>query len=233
MVQSHAFNRHKHRRSRFLSSDNQKSRSPSNQPAKVVFLGDSIVDLWRNFGFFPNKPNYINAGISGDKTSDMLDRFDRDVLSVRPEVVIIAGGGNDILNGFDFKITTRNLKALVSLAWDNGIKVILANITPGCNYDILPGSWEALSSRNKWIKNFCKENNIVCLDYFSSLVDQNNLYKEGYVQFDCIHPTKLAYDVMAPLAEEAIQKVLQGSNNINSNWNLPTFYTGYQMEMIN
>lgn len=104
---------------------------------------------------------------------------------------------------------------MVNLALANGIKVILPSITPACNYDIFPGSWEALSSRNEWIKNFCKENNIVYLDYFSSLVNKRNVYKFGYVTWDCIHPTRLGYSVMAPLAEKAIEQTLKGSNRVN------------------
>jgi lysophospholipase L1-like esterase len=180
---------------------------------KVVFLGDSITDRWgRKVGiFFPGKP-YINRGISGQTTPQMLIRFQQDVVHLHPAVVVILAGTNDIAHNTgpsNPAMVEDNLMSMVAIARQNNIRVVLASILPAAHYHWRPeinGSADILEI-NRWLKSFCEANNFVYLDYYSAMADESGAMKPG-LSSDEVHPTQDGYEIMAPLAQAAIQKAL-------------------------
>jgi lysophospholipase L1-like esterase len=188
--------------------------APSSGEKRVVFLGDSITDRWgRKVGtFFPGKP-YINRGISGQTTPQMLIRFQQDVVHLHPAVVVLLAGTNDIARNTGPSspaMVEDNISSIVSIAKQDGIRVVLASITPAAHYHWRPdvnGAADILEV-NRWLKSFCEKNNLVYLDYYSAMADDSGAMKPG-LSSDEVHPTVQGYELMAPLAEAAIQKALQ------------------------
>ena len=184
---------------------------------RVVFLGDSITDMWHLDESFPGKP-YINRGISGQTTPQMLVRFREDVINLQPKVVVILAGTNDIA-GNTGPITLDEIEAnyasLAELAALHQIRVVFSSVLPVHNYT--PQSQELFAQRspakilelNRWLKNYCEKNGHVYLDYFSALVDDKGLLKKDLAE-DGLHPNKAGYKIMAPLAESAITQALSG-----------------------
>jgi lysophospholipase L1-like esterase len=193
-----------------------KPSAPGEQ--RVVFMGDSITDNMNNaqrFGpFFPGKP-YINRGIGGQTTAQMLMRFYPDVIALQPKAVIIFGGTNDIagnLGPVSMESVQDNLAAMADMARGNGIKVIMASVTPVCD---LPGKPpmtpgrppESILALNRWIRNYATSHGAVYLDYFSGTVDDKGMLRAEMTE-DGLHPTIKGYEVMNPLAEKAIAQAL-------------------------
>jgi len=192
---------------------------------RVVFMGDSITDLWvqpRFGGFFPGKP-YIGRGISGQTTPQMLIRFRWDVIALQPKVVAILAGTNDIAGNtgpMTLEEIEGNLMSMAELARANGIRVVFASVMPVSNYghdrDGNPIDMrikrppEKILELNAWIKKYAAENGHVYLDYFSAMVDDQGLLKKDFSE-DGLHPNAAGYAVMAPLAEKAIQLALAGT----------------------
>jgi len=182
---------------------------------RVVFLGDSITDLWgRRYGkFFPGQP-YLNRGISGQVTPQMLLRFRQDVIALEPKAVVILAGTNDIggtLGPVDAEATHANLMSMVELAKAHGIRVVLASLTPVCDYigpqtDKRP--MEKIRQMNEWIKAYAERAGLVYLDYFSAMLDDHGMLRKE-LTFDGLHPNDAGYEVMGPLAEKAIATALQ------------------------
>jgi lysophospholipase L1-like esterase len=189
---------------------NAKLPPPGPSEDRVVFMGDSITDAWgRERGiFFPGKP-YVNRGISGQTTPQMLVRFRPDVIALKPRVVVILAGTNDIAGNTGpetLEDIEGNLATMVQLAQANGMHVVLASVMPVCDY-IQPQTVrrppEKISALNAWIKTYAAANNAVYLDYYSAMVDQNGRLKKE-LTFDGLHPNDAGYDVMGPLAFKAI-----------------------------
>lgn len=201
---------------------NAKVAAPAKDEQRVVFMGDSITDLWaqpRFGGFFPGKP-YIGRGISGQTTPQMLIRFRWDVIALQPKVVVILAGTNDIAGNTGPMMLGEiegNLVSMAELARANGIRVVLASVMPVSNYghgrDGNPVDMrikrppEKILELNAWIKKYAVENGQVYLDYFSAMVDDQGLLKKDLSE-DGLHPNAAGYAVMAPLAEKAIQLAL-------------------------
>lgn len=182
---------------------------------RVVFYGDSITDGWgrrRGTGaFFPGKP-YINRGISGQTTPQMLVRFRQDVIDLHPAAVLILAGTNDIAGNtgpMTPKMTEDNFRSMADLAHANGIKVILASITPAFDYPWRHGKEPVPKIRaiNAWLKDYCQRHGYTYLDYYDSLTDAEGGMKPG-ISFDGVHPNEKGYAIMAPLAEAAIARAL-------------------------
>jgi lysophospholipase L1-like esterase len=189
---------------------------------RVVFMGDSITDIWGNtkFGpFFPGKP-YINRGIGGQTTPQMLIRFRPDVIDLHPKVVVILAGTNDIAGNtgpMTLEETEENLASMTELARQHGIRVVLASVTPVVDgvvnsegkklvqTDKRPP--EKILAVNEWIKKYCADYGHIYLDYFSAMVDDKGFLKPD-LTFDGLHPNANGYAVMGPLAEKAIQDAL-------------------------
>ena len=188
---------------------------PAPGEQRVVFMGDSITDIWGrlpNRGkFFPGKP-YINRGISGQTTPQMLIRFQQDVVALHPAAVLILAGTNDIAGNTGPstpKMIEDNYTSMADIASASGIKVILASITPAYAYPWRAGVQPVAEIRevNAWIKQFCAAHNYTYLDYYDSMADAKGAMLPGYSS-DGVHPTTKGFSVMAPLAEQAIAKAL-------------------------
>jgi len=183
---------------------------------RVVFFGDSITDIWKLEENFPGKP-YINRGIGGQTTPQMLVRFRQDVIDLQPKVVVILAGTNDIagntgpMRNDDIE---ANFASFAELAKVHGIQVVYSSILPVHNYterskDFFAQRPQArILQLNEWLKKYCAENHIVYLDYFSALVDDKGMLKKDLAD-DGLHPNSAGYKIMAPLAEAAIQKAMK------------------------
>jgi len=196
-----------------FKNENIKLELPSSKENRVVFMGNSITEGWSKFSpeFFSNG-QYINRGISGQTTPQMLLRFRQDVINLKPAVVVILAGTNDIAGNTGpstLQMIMDNIISMVELAKSNNIKVILSSVLPAFDYPWNPGlnPAEKIPMLNKMIENYAKNNNIIFLDYFSSMVDNRNGLKAEYT-IDGVHPNKAGYEIMIPLAEEAIKKAL-------------------------
>ena len=191
--------------------ENTKLGPPAAGEKRVVFMGNSITEGWSRHspGFFSGKP-YINRGISGQTTPQMLIRFRADVIDLKPEVVIILAGTNDIAGNTgpsSLEMIMDNLVSMSELAEANGIKVILCSVLPAYDYPWSPGNNpdEKIPALNKMIKNYAEKNNLIYLDYFSAMVDERNGLVSEYT-YDGVHPNEDGYKVMEQLAEKAIAK---------------------------
>lgn len=183
---------------------------------RVVFYGDSITDGWgRKAGtestFFPGKP-YVNRGISGQTTPQMVVRFRQDVINLHPAAVVILAGTNDIAGNtgpMTPEMTEDNFRSMADLAKANGIKVILASITPAFDYPWKRGMEPApkIKALNAWMKEYCEQNGYTYLDYYTALTDDEGGMKPG-TSSDGVHPTAKGYAIMEPLAQAAIDKTL-------------------------
>ncbi|HEY5253036.1 MAG TPA: SGNH/GDSL hydrolase family protein [Acidobacteriaceae bacterium] len=182
---------------------------------RVVFYGDSITDGWgrrpETGTFFPGKP-YVNRGISGQTTPQMVVRFRQDVIDLHPAAVLILAGTNDVAGNtgpMTPEMTEDNFRSMADLAHANGIKVILASITPAFDYPWKRGMEPAPKIRaiNAWLKDYCEQHGYTYLDYFTSLTDSEGGMKPG-ISFDGVHPNEKGYAIMAPLAQTAIDQAL-------------------------
>jgi lysophospholipase L1-like esterase len=196
------------------SEANSKLASPAPGEKRVVFMGDSITDAWGHptGEFFPGEP-YINRGISGQTTPQMLVRFWPDVIALQPKVVVILAGTNDIAGNTGPTTPTSiedNLMAMTDLAKANGIRVVLASILPAATYPWQPGTdpRAEIAAINNWIRDYCEKKHIVYLDYYSAMVNSDQGTKKE-LTIDGVHPNADGYKVMTPLAEQAIDKALK------------------------
>src|SRR4051794_31593652 len=189
--------------------------SPGETESRVVFMGDSITDAWgRSHGvFFPGKP-YINRGISGQTTPQMLVRFRPDVIALKPKVVVILAGTNDLAGNTGpttLEAIEDNLMSMVDLAHANGINVVFSSVMPVCDY-IKPQTErrppEKIIALNAWMKDYAAKNHVVYLDYFTPMLDDKQAFKQE-LTFDGLHPNDAGYDVMQPLAEKAVAAALK------------------------
>ncbi len=190
--------------------------------ADVVFMGDSITDFWaqpRFGGFFPGK-RYVDRGISGQTTPQMLLRFRADVLQFKPKVVVILAGTNDIAGNtgpMTDEMIEDNLMSMSEIAVANHVKVVLSSITPVSEYHVatpsaIPQTNQRPMSRiraiNDWMKSYASSHGHVYLDYFSSMTDDKGLLKAEF-SGDDLHPNAAGYAVMAPLAQAAIDRAIK------------------------
>jgi lysophospholipase L1-like esterase len=183
---------------------------------RVVFMGNSITEGWVGLRpeYFKNK-DYINRGISGQTTPQMLLRFRQDVIDLNPKVVVILAGTNDIAGNTGYtslETIIGNIKSMAEVAHGNGIKVIISSIIPAIEYLWKPGLEPApkIISINKVLKMYAAQNNFIYLDYFSAMVDEKGGLKvpDYTAANDLVHPNKAGYIIMEQLAEKAIKKAL-------------------------
>lgn len=191
-------------------------KPPAPGENRVVFMGDSITDIWNLAESFPGKP-YINRGISGQTTPQMLIRFRPEVIDLHPKVVVILAGTNDIAGNtgpMRLEDIESNLASMAELARLHGIRVVLSSLLPINDYTpraqpfFLQRSPEKILELNRWIKDYCAKNGGVYLDYFRAMVDDKGFLKADLTE-DGLHPNKAGFAVMAPLAEAAIERALR------------------------
>jgi lysophospholipase L1-like esterase len=194
--------------------ENVKLAPPETGESRIVFMGDSIIDSWgRNVPtpFFPGEP-YINRGISGQTTGQMLVRFRQDVIDLSPVAVLILAGTNGLAGNTglsSLQMIEDNLQSMCESAKAHGIRVILASVLPVSDYPWRRGLHPAAEVRqlNDWIKHYAQSNGFVYLDYYSAMTnDQGGL--DAAVSPDGVHPNAAGYAIMAPLAEKAIQQAI-------------------------
>lgn len=188
--------------------------APAPGQQRVVFYGDSITDAWGRVrgDFFPGKP-YINRGISGQTTPQMLVRFQQDVVHLHPAAVVILAGTNDVAGNTGPEtpeMIEDNFRSMAAIAHQNHIKLILASILPASAYPWKPGIQPAdeIRALNGWLKDFAQADGDTYLDYYTALADPEGGMKPG-LSVDGVHPTAEGYAIMSPLAEKAIGEALQ------------------------
>jgi lysophospholipase L1-like esterase len=194
-------------------SENSELPPPAKGENRVIFLGDQITEYWSRAGaFFTGKP-WLNRGIAGQTTDQMLVRFRQDVISLHPKAVVILAGLNDIagLHGSSTEeMILDNLTSMTELAKANGIRVVLASVTPVCNCytnSVARERWqERIAEVNELLEKYCAKNGAVFLDYYEAMAEQGNLKKE--LTNDGVVPNEAGYAVMARLAEKAIAEAL-------------------------
>lgn len=189
--------------------------APGTGEQRVVFFGASITDFWgRKYGeFFPGKP-YVNRGISGQVTSQMLVRFQQDVVHLKPAAVIIADAGANNIAGnagpATLEMFQNDIVSMVAIARANHIRVILASLLPASRFPWKPEARPAAEIRewNEWLKHYAIEQRMIYLDYYSALVDAEGGMKPELAFDGAVHPNTAGYAVMQPLAEKAIAEAL-------------------------
>lgn len=202
-------------------SANASLKPPARGENRVVFFGDSITDIWKLDESFPGKP-YVNRGIGGQTTSQMLVRFRQDVLDLQPRVVVILAGTNDIAGNtgpISNEDIEANLMDFAELAGAHNVGVIFSSLLPVSNYTAQSKDFFAqrpmtrILALNKWMKDYCAANHLTYLDYFDSMVDEKGMLQRN-LSDDGLHPNKAGFAVMAPLAEKAIEQTLQTANAV-------------------
>lgn len=191
------------------------AKLPAEEKGRVVFYGDSITDGWGRVDgteFFPGKP-YVNRGISGQTTAQMLLRFRQDVIELKPAAVVILAGTNDIAGNTgpaSLDMIEDNLRSMAELAQANGIRVVLASVLPASAYPWRPGYKPAAKIRalNEWIRQYAEDNGLVYLDYYAAMANREGGLDPKLAE-DGVHPTPAGYALMAPLAQKAIDAALK------------------------
>jgi lysophospholipase L1-like esterase len=179
---------------------------------RVVFMGDSITAGWKLDESFPGKP-YINRGIGGQTTPQMLVRYRQDVTDLKPKVVVILAGINDIAGNtgpMTLEQTEGNIASMAELARANGIHVVLCSVLPAFDFPWAPGLTPApkVVEVNAWMKQYAAEKGDVYVDYYSAMKDERGGLPQT-LSTDGVHPLPAGYAIMAPLAEAGIEKALQ------------------------
>ena len=208
---------------RRYKEENSKLAPPRAGEDRVVFIGDSITDLWDDpgfGGFFPGRP-YVNRGISGQTTPQMLLRFRQDVIELQPKAVVILAGTNDIAGNtgpMTLNEIGQNIASMAELARANGIRVVLASVLPVS--DTVPkrdgGYFIQTASRppakiielNRRLRAYATENGHIYLDYYAEMAYRNDAVKAG-LTYDGLHPNATGYKIMTGMAARAIERALR------------------------
>ena len=198
-----------------FASANARLPAPAPGEDRVVFMGNSIFEVWaRHFPTaFPGKP-YINRAIGGQTTPQMLVRFRQDVIALKPKVVVILAGTNDIAGNTGpatLEMIENNLASMSELAKANGIRVVLASVLPVYRYAWRPSirqPAQTVVALNRWMRDYARRNGHIYLDYHAAMADER-LGMKGDLSGDGVHPNDAGYRVMAPLTEAAIREALR------------------------
>jgi len=202
----------------FYKNENLHLQTLTDADDRVVFMGDSITGFWFLGKFFPRKP-YLNRAIAGQVTGQMLLRFRRDVVHLKPKVVVILGGINDLRQSSTpstVEEIENNLASMSEIAKANGIKVVLASILPVGRKEA-PASVEtpemsrrriafgdSITAINTWLQDYARSNGHTYCDYYSAMINQDNILKSEFTD-DGLHPNETGYSVMAPIAKRSIE----------------------------
>lgn len=186
---------------------------PSKEEKRVVFMGNSITQGWPDmYPEFWENPAFVNRGISGQTTPQMLLRFRQDVIELDPALVVILAGTNDIAGNtgeMTLDMIQDNFASMVELALANDIKVLLCSVLPVYDYQWRPGREPApkIVSLNTWLKGYAREKGLGYVDYHTPMRDERDGLLEKYT-YDGCHPTREGYEVMSTIASEAIRTAL-------------------------
>lgn len=193
---------------------NSRLGPPAPGENRVVFYGNSITEAWARLfpELFPGKP-YVGRGISGQTTPQMLVRFRQDVVALKPKVVVILAGTNDIAGNTgpsSLRMIEDNLASMTEIARANGIRVVLSSVLPVYDYPWKPGLAPAgkIVALNLWIRQYAASVGAVYLDYHGAMKDSRDGLPPALAT-DGVHPTEAGYRVMAPLVERAIDEAMR------------------------
>lgn len=196
------------------AGENRRLNPPAKNEKRVVFMGDSITEFWKytDSSFFSDNP-YIDRGISGQTTPQMLVRFRPDVIELKPAVVVILAGINDIAGNtgpITLETVFGNIVSMAQLARSNNIRVVLCSVLPASDFPWRPGLQPAEKVRrlNDMIKSWCEKEQVVYVDYYSKMVNDQNGLDKKYGD-DGVHPNLAGYRVMEPLVQQGIKKALK------------------------
>jgi len=191
---------------------------PSPERPRVVFLGDSITDGWRLNEYYGGDRDFVNRGISGQITGEMLGRMKADVIDLKPRLVLVLAGTNDLARGVALSTIENNLSMIADLAETHHVQPVFASVLPVSDYhqDVNRQYLRSLQrppakilELNGWLKGFCEQRHFRYLDYYSAMVD-----KAGFMQTDLaddgLHPNAKGYRIMAPIALAAIDGIVKG-----------------------
>ena len=195
-------------------ADNAKLKQEAVAAGRVVFMGDSITDGWKLAQSFPGKP-FVNRGIGGQTTPQMLVRMFPDVIELMPAAMIVLAGTNDIAGNtgpMSLGMIANNIQAMTELAKQHGIKVILCSVMPISDYTTRKQSSKRppadILKLNTWIREYAAKAGAGFADYYAATVDDKGMLKEGFSQ-DGLHPNSKGYELLKPVAEAAIEKILR------------------------
>ena len=196
-----------------FEKENTELETPKPNEHRIVFMGNSITEGWKTIrpDFFANKL-YVNRGIGGQTTPQMLLRFRQDVINLSPTVVVILAGINDIAGNTGpstIEMIENNIVSMAELAKANNIKVILCSVLPAYDFPWRPGlePAEKVIKLNALLKAYAKKHRLGYVDYFSAMVNKSNGLKEE-LGSDGIHPNAAGYKIMEPIIEKGIAEVL-------------------------
>jgi lysophospholipase L1-like esterase len=198
---------------------NEKLSPPAPNATRVVFMGDSITDSWRLNEYFTGR-EYVNRGISGQVTGEMLGRMKADVLDLHPKAVIVLAGTNDIARGVAAKTIENNIAMIADLCRANNIKPLFASILPVSDYHKSESPRFEMTKThpqstivevNNWIREYCQAHHYVYVDYYNALRDPNGQLPTDAAD-DGLHPNAKGYRMMAPVAMKALDQAL-GENS--------------------
>jgi lysophospholipase L1-like esterase len=188
--------------------------NPADDEDRIVFMGNSITEFWKNVhpDFFVGK-TYVNRGIGGQTTSQMLLRFRADVINLHPKVVVFLGGTNDIAGNtgnVTLDMIEDNIFSMIELARANDISVVLCSVLPVFEYPWSPGKQpaEKIIELNKALRFYAETHGIIFVDFHTPMKDERNGLRLELGE-DGVHPNVSGYLIMEPLVEEAIRKELQ------------------------
>jgi lysophospholipase L1-like esterase len=193
------------------ASDNARLATRGANETRVVFMGDSITDAWikRSPKFFSDNPGYIDRGISGQTTPQMLIRFRPDVIALNPKAVVILAGTNDIAGNtgpMTLEMIEDNYASMAELAKAHGIKVFFSSVMPVCDY-IRPQTDKRPPAKiialNEWLKAYCAKNQHVYVDYYSAMLDGQGMLKKE-ITLDGLHPNEAGYALIEPIIQNAL-----------------------------
>jgi lysophospholipase L1-like esterase len=191
-------------------------KPPAVGEKRVVFMGDSITDGWSLEQYFPGK-GYVNRGIGGQTTPQMLVRFREDVINLQPSVVVILAGTNDIAGNtgpMSLEEIEANYASMAELARTHSIHVVFSSVIPVHNYTpkatslFVQRPMSKIRELNRWMQEYCRASGYIYLDYFSAVIDDSGFLRKELAE-DGLHPNQAGYKIMAPLATEAIEKALR------------------------
>lgn len=181
---------------------------------RVVFLGDSITDGWDLAKYFPGKP-YVNRGIGGQTTVQMVVRMHPDVIHLNPAAFILLAGTNDIAGNTGpetLEMVEDNIRALCEMAQSHNIKIILCFLTPISDYTKAKQTVRRppadIVNLNHWLESYARDVHAQVADYYTALVDNKGMLRDGYSK-DGLHPNAQGYELLAPVAEAAIEQALK------------------------